>query len=72
MIEFLVVLVINCGLLLIKFFVLDVVSCDCLFNGVVEGINVEWVFFLFNGGELVVLVQCGYEGVLQVIVGVLV
>lgn len=39
MTEFPVVLVINCGSSSIKFSVLDAASCDCLLNGVAEGIN---------------------------------
>ncbi|MFP4884549.1 hypothetical protein ACLFLT_25030 [Klebsiella pneumoniae] len=41
MTEFPVVLVINCGSSSIKFSVLDAASCDCLLNGVAEGINAE-------------------------------
>lgn len=41
MTEFPVVLVINCGSSSIKFSVLGAASCDCLLNGVAEGINAE-------------------------------
>lgn len=66
--EFLVVLVINCGLFLIKFFVFDVSDCEVLMLGIVDGINLENVFLFVNGGELVLLVYYSYEGVLKVIV----
>lgn len=66
--EFLVVLVINCGLFSIKFFVFDVSDCEVLMSGIVDGINLENVFLFVNGGELVLLVYYSYEGVLKVIV----
>lgn len=66
--EFLVVLVINCGLSLIKFSVFDVSDCEVLMLGIVDGINLENVFLSVNGGELVLLVYYSYEGVLKVIV----
>ena len=56
MTEFPVVLVINCGSS-IKFSVLDAASCDCLLNGVAEGINAERAFLSLNGGEPVALAQ---------------
>ena len=49
MTEFPVVLVINCGSSSIKFSVLDAASCDCLLNGVAEGINAERAFLSLNG-----------------------
>lgn len=67
MTEFPVVLVINCGSSSIKFSVLDVASCDCLLNGVAEGINAERASLSLNGGEPVALAQRGYEGALQVV-----
>lgn len=66
--EFSVVLVINCGLFSIKFFVFDVSDCEVLMSGIVDGINLENVFLFVNGGELVSLVHYSYEGVLKVIV----
>ncbi len=51
MTEFPVVLVINCGSSSIKFSVLDAASCDCLLNGVAEGINAERASLSLNGGE---------------------
>lgn len=71
MTEFPVVLVINCGSSSIKFSVLDAASCDCLLNGVAEGINAERAFLSLNGGEPVALAQRGYEGALQAIAGAL-
>jgi len=71
MTEFPVVLVINCGSSSIKFSVLDAASCDCLLNGVAEGINAEWASLSLNGGEPVALAQRGYEGALQAIAGAL-
>ncbi len=69
MTEFPVVLVINCGSSSIKFSVLDAASCDCLLNGVAEGINAERASLSLNGGEPVALAQRGYEGALQAIAG---
>ena len=71
MTEFPVVLVINCGSSSIKFSVLDAASCDCLLNGVAEGINAERASLSLNGGESVALAQRGYEGALQAIAGAL-
>ncbi len=56
MTEFPVVLVINCGSSSIKFSV-DAASCDCLLNGVAEGINAERASLSLNGGEPVALAQ---------------
>lgn len=66
--EFLVVLVINCGLFFIKFFVLDVVICDVLMVGIVDGMNIENVFLFINGDKLINFVYFNYEDVLKVIV----
>lgn len=71
MTEFPVVLVINCGSSSIKFSVTDAASCDCLLNGVAEGINAERASLSLNGGEPVALAQRGYEGALQAIAGAL-
>ena len=71
MTEFPVVLVINCGSSSIKFSVLGAASCDCLLNGVAEGINAERASLSLNGGEPVALAQRGYEGALQAIAGAL-
>ncbi|MDR8325402.1 propionate/acetate kinase, partial [Acinetobacter baumannii] len=71
MTEFPVVLVINCGSSSIKFSVLDAASCDCLLNGVAEGINAERASLSLNGGEPVALAQRGYDGALQAIAGAL-
>ncbi|STW13865.1 propionate kinase [Klebsiella pneumoniae subsp. rhinoscleromatis] len=71
MTEFPVILVINCGSSSIKFSVLDAASCDCLLNGVAEGINAERASLSLNGGEPVALAQRGYEGALQAIAGAL-
>lgn len=51
MTEFPVVLVINCGSSSIKFSVLDAASCDCLLNGVAEGINADQASLSLNGGK---------------------
>ncbi|OFV58636.1 hypothetical protein BCR59_23665 [Klebsiella pneumoniae] len=51
MTEFPVVLVINCGSSSIKFSVLDAASCDCLLNGVAEGITRNGASLSLNGGE---------------------
>ncbi|VEB07807.1 propionate kinase [Klebsiella pneumoniae] len=51
MTEFPVVLVINCGSSSIKFFRPGRASCDCLLNGVAEGINAERASLSLNGGE---------------------
>ena len=71
MTEFPVVLVINCGSSSIKFSVLDAASCDCLLNGVAEGINADQASLSLNGGEPVALAPRGYEGALQAIAGAL-
>ncbi len=61
MTEFPVVLVINCGSSSIKFSVLDAASCDCLLNGVAEGINADQASLSLNGGKPVALAPRGYE-----------
>lgn len=71
MTEFPVVLVINCGSSSIKFSVLDAASCDCLLNGVAEGINADRASLSLNGGKPVALAPRGYEGALQAIAGAL-
>ncbi|MDN7347637.1 propionate kinase [Klebsiella quasipneumoniae] len=71
MTEFPVVLVINCGSSSIKFSVLDAASCDCLLNGVAEGINADQASLSLNGGKPVALAPRGYEGALQAIAGAL-
>lgn len=67
MIEFPVVLVINCGSSSVKFSVLDANSCDALMTGIAEGINTEKAFISVNGGEPVRLAHQDYEGALTAI-----
>ncbi len=49
MIEFPVVLVINCGSSSVKFSVLDAAGCDALLTGIADGINTEKAFISVNG-----------------------
>ncbi len=51
MIEFPVVLVINCGSSSVKFSVLDAAGCDALMTGIADGINTEKAFISVNGGS---------------------
>ncbi|EMI6682837.1 propionate kinase [Enterobacter kobei] len=67
MIEFPVVLVINCGSSSVKFSVLDVSSCEALMTGIADGINTEKAFISVNGGEPVKLAHQDYEGALAAI-----
>lgn len=61
MIEFPVVLVINCGSSSIKFSVMDAQSQDVLLTGIAEGINTERATLSLNGDEPVELPQQNYE-----------
>ena len=45
MIEFPVVLVINCGSSSVKFSVLDAAGCDALLTGIADGINRKSLYF---------------------------
>ncbi|WP_137903493.1 propionate kinase [Enterobacter sp. 2VL] len=67
MIEFPVVLVINCGSSSVKFSVLDAAHCDALMTGIADGINTENACISVNGGELVKLAHQDYEGALAAI-----
>lgn len=67
MIEFPVVLVINCGSSSVKFSVLDASSCETLMTGIADGINTEKAFISVNGGEPVKLAHQDYEGALAAI-----
>ncbi|MEH0887085.1 propionate kinase [Enterobacter sp. UNJFSC 003] len=67
MIEFPVVLVINCGSSSVKFSVIDASSCDALMTGIADGINTEKAFISVNGGEPVRLAHQDYEGALAAI-----
>ncbi|KAA0515881.1 propionate kinase [Enterobacter kobei] len=67
MIEFPVVLVINCGSSSVKFSVLDASSCETLMTGIADGINTEKAFISLNGGEPVKLAHQDYEGALAAI-----
>ena len=67
MIEFPVVLVINCGSSSVKFSVLDASSCDALMTGIADGINTEKAFISVNGGEPARLAHHDYEGALAAI-----
>ncbi|EMP2053809.1 TPA: propionate kinase [Enterobacter kobei] len=67
MIEFPVVLVINCGSSSVKFSVLDACSCETLMTGIADGINTEKAFISVNGGEPVKLAHQDYEGALAAI-----
>ena len=67
MIEFPVVLVINCGSSSVKFSVLDAASCDVLVTGLADGVNTENAFISVNGGEPVNLARKDYEGALAAI-----
>ncbi|MDX6020929.1 propionate kinase [Scandinavium sp. V105_16] len=69
MIEFPVVLVINCGSSSIKFSVLDAQSQDVLLAGMAEGLNNEGAFLTVNGGEPATLAHPNYECALQAIAG---
>ena len=67
MIEFPVVLVINCGSSSVKFSVLDATNCDALVTGIADGINTENAFISVNGGEPARLAHHDYEGALAAI-----
>ncbi|HDS6852107.1 TPA: propionate kinase [Enterobacter cancerogenus] len=67
MIEFPVVLVINCGSSSVKFSVLDAAHCDALMTGIADGINTEHACISVNGGEPVKLAHQDYEGALAAI-----
>jgi len=67
MIEFPVVLVINCGSSSVKFSVLDAASCDALVTGLADGVNTENAFISVKGGEPVNLARKDYEGALAAI-----
>ncbi|WP_431614568.1 propionate kinase [Enterobacter kobei] len=67
MIEFPVVLVINCGSSSVKFSVLDASSCEALMTGIADDINTEKAFISVNGGEPVKLAHQDYEGALAAI-----
>ncbi|MEX9251646.1 propionate kinase [Pseudenterobacter timonensis] len=68
MIEFPVVLVINCGSSSVKFSVLDAASCEALVSGIADGVNTENAFISVNGGEPVTLARKDYDGALAAIV----
>ncbi|MEI9482643.1 propionate kinase [Enterobacter cancerogenus] len=67
MIEFPVVLVINCGSSSVKFSVLDAAHCDALITGIADGINTEHACISVNGGGPVKLAHQDYEGALAAI-----
>lgn len=67
MIEFPVVLVINCGSSSVKFSVLDAAHCDALMTGIADGINTENACISVNGGEPIKLAHQDYEGALAAI-----
>ena len=67
MIEFPVVLVINCGSSSVKFSVLDASACDALMTGIADGINTDNAFISVNGGEPARLAHHDYEGALAAI-----
>lgn len=67
MIEFPVVLVINCGSSSVKFSALDATTCDALMTGIADGINTEQAFIAVNGGEPARLAHQDYEGALAAI-----
>ncbi|MHA0962031.1 propionate kinase [Enterobacter cancerogenus] len=67
MIEFPVVLVINCGSSSVKFSVLDAAHCDALMTGIADGINTVNACISVNGGEPVKLAHQDYEGALAAI-----
>ena len=67
MIEFPVVLVINCGSSSVKFSVLDAAHCDALMTGIADGINTENACISVNGGKPVKLAHLDYEGALAAI-----
>lgn len=67
MIEFPVVLVINCGSSSVKFSVLDAASCEALITGIADGVNTENAFISVNGGEPASLARKDYEGALAAI-----
>lgn len=65
MIEFPVVLVINCGSSSIKFSVMDAESQDVLLTGIAEGIHTERATLRVNESHAVELVQTDYECALK-------
>ncbi|MBB1202598.1 propionate kinase [Enterobacteriaceae bacterium 89] len=67
MIEFPVVLVINCGSSSIKFSVMDVDSQEVLLTGIAEGINTDSATLKINESEPVTLAQQNYEYALKAI-----
>ncbi|MDY1037874.1 propionate kinase [Lelliottia sp. CFBP8978] len=67
MIEFPVVLVINCGSSSVKFSVLDAASGEALMAGIADGVNTENAFISVNGSEPASLARKDYEGALAAI-----
>ncbi|WP_054178198.1 propionate kinase [Trabulsiella odontotermitis] len=67
MMEFPVVLVINCGSSSVKFSVIDVETQDVLLTGITEGINSEKAYLRVNGGEPALLAHQNYECALKAI-----
>ncbi|SNY65988.1 propionate kinase [Enterobacter sp. CC120223-11] len=67
MIEFPVVLVINCGSSSIKFSVMDADSQDVLLTGIAEGINTDVATLRINDGEPAELIRQDYESALSAI-----
>lgn len=69
MIEFPVVLVINCGSSSIKFSVMDADAQDVLLTGIAEGINTELTTLRINDSEPEILHHQDYEYALSAITG---
>lgn len=67
MIEFPVVLVINCGSSSIKFSVIDVDTQDVLLTGIADGINTDSATLNINGGGSVILARQDYDCALEAI-----
>lgn len=68
MIEFPVVLVINCGSSSVKFSVLDAESSDVLLSGIADGVQTENLSLSVNGGEPEKLTHSSYGSAFKAIV----
>lgn len=67
MIEYPIVLVINCGSSSVKFSAIDVESCEELLSGIVDSVNSNSACISVNGGPKTILTHQDYEGALTAI-----
>ena len=67
MIEYPIVLVINCGSSSVKFSAFDVENCDELLSGIVDSVNTDKACISVNGSPSALLTRQDYEGALTAI-----